>query len=447
MQPLRKFAALLMATLTAQALALAGHAAAEPAELAPTTLQAVATVDYSYTTEAATIRTETFSNSSTQGIGSVADLRASHQQHQITPQVQLGVLPNTWFTFALPVVLGDQRSLALASGVTRDTSATVAAGILPAAGLDANDPTVGTTGSTMFRGVSRGGLDALYVGLGVAPMGQDRDDTKPTWKIGATIGIPVGEVARFDRAAPSRNTAIGRGIYDVEVWTTFTKRTRRAVPYARFDWRIPVKSQSASLFSNPGFGATNILPAQRAGMRGGASARVVDRAADAVYVDIGFEGRSSVFFEGRAYTEMWEAFAYAGDANTENAPLVLDRDPTVAGVQAFAHPGISNVENHLELGGKFTVAARLGQRVWLNFGVDVFSRTAHAISFADAGVDLPQCAANMTAGCESAVNDVVNPNSAEVNPLHNQRIDLVGHRYLVDGQLGITASLMATARF
>ena len=42
-------------------------------------------------------------------------------------------------------------------------------------------------------------------------------------------------------------------------------------------------------------------------------------------------------FEGREYTEMWEAFAYAGDTRG-GGPLVLDRDPVAAGAQAISYP-------------------------------------------------------------------------------------------------------------
>jgi hypothetical protein len=54
---------------------------------------------------------------------------------------------------------------------------------------------------------------------------------------------------------------------------------------------------------------------------------------------------------------------------------------------------------------------------------DTVWKTDHAISFADAGVDR-----------STDDNDLVNPGTDEVNPLHVPTIDLVGHRYRsVDG--------------
>ena len=51
-------------------------------------------------------------------------------------------------------------------------------------------------------------------------------------------------------------------------------------------------------------------------------------------------------------------------------------------------------------------------------GADIVWKTDHVITFADAGVDLPTCGAGVTTHCETDANDVVNPGTAEVNPLH-----------------------------
>ena len=60
---------------------------------------------------------------------------------------------------------------------------------------------------------------------------------------------------------------------------------------------------------------------------------------------------------------------------------------------------------------------------------DIVWKTDHAISFADAGIDHPTCG-DGELPCEADANDLVNPGTGEVNPLHSANIDLVGHRYL-----------------
>ncbi|MCX5741515.1 MAG: hypothetical protein NT062_03345, partial [Proteobacteria bacterium] len=108
-------------------------------------------------------------------------------------------------------------------------------------------------------------------------------------------------------------------------------------------------------------------------------------------------------------------------------------------VQAKSHPGISNIEGYLETALRTSVRAKLGKGVHLAATVDVAWKTDHAISFADAGIDLPTCG---TGHCETDANDVVTPGTDEVNPLYAPKIDLVGHRYRVEDSLALAIGVM-----
>jgi hypothetical protein len=138
-------------------------------------------------------------------------------------------------------------------------------------------------------------------------------------------------------------------------------------------------------------------------------------------------------FEGRDYAEMWEIFAYAGDART-GGPLVLDADPTRPGVDAVSHPGISNVENYVTLGGQLGIGAELGEKVRFGASLALSHDQSHIISFTDAGVDKATCRNGQSPpACEIMSNEVVDPGSDEVNPLHVPTVDQVGKRYRLDG--------------
>src|SRR5688572_28106711 len=100
-------------------------------------------------------------------------------RHVLTPKAELGIFRDTWLSLELPIIIGQQRELKLASGVDRAGLRTIEDGILPLDGFDARDPGVPPGGNLVFRGPSRGGLDQLHLGLGFAPMNQRRDDTKP----------------------------------------------------------------------------------------------------------------------------------------------------------------------------------------------------------------------------------------------------------------------------
>jgi len=126
-------------------------------------------------------------------------------------------------------------------------------------------------------------------------------------------------------------------------------------------------------------------------------------------------------------------FAYAGHAASDG-PLTLDTDPEAAGVQAASHPGVTNVENYLSLGGRSGLHAEFGPRVRFDLGLELGWQQSHIISFADAGTDRT-----------TDDNDIIDSGTAEVNPLHAPLIDAAGHRYRVDETLVV--STLASLRF
>jgi hypothetical protein len=405
------------------------------------------TLDYDFEYHHSQIERETIDPDARPGVDPTQlrkELVYSSQRHTIVPKIEIGVFHDVWIYGALPYVLTDSRQLEFDQSstpctftgvepacVNRTNSSTIADGLLPMTGYDAHDPSVGFTDPSqalIFRGPDRSGLDQLWLGAGWAPMNQRRDDTKPTWKLGAELRLAVGKVAKLDRMNPSRETGVGQGVDELRLWTTVAKRRGWAEPYVELSWQAPIGHSKDSPFNDPGFGARRTDKQQEAALNFGVEAIAVDNTADQEKFSIDVSGLVKAHFEGRAYSEMWEVFAYAGDP-AGGGPLVLDADPTQMGVQAMAHPGVTNVENYMEMGAKIAARAEIGPRVHIAaFGM-FRGETQHIISFTDAGVDLPTCSPTVTANCEAESNDVVNPGTAEVNPLHAAIIDLVGHRY------------------
>jgi len=363
-----------------------------------------------------------------------------HQTRQrVTPTVELAIYRGLWISFAAPIVLAQSRELDLAAGVDRTTATTFTDGILPGAGFDARAPGTAPSGSLVFRGVNRSGVPELRGGVGFAAMNQARDDTKPTWKLGAELRFAIGRVMRFDAVEPGRETGVSTGVHELRLWTSVDRRYRYFEGWFEAFYQRPIYTRGTAQYGNPGFGSTNLDPGQTAGAAFGIEAVLVD---DRLSVDLG--GRLTAHFEGRGYSEMWEAFALAGDRHT-GGPLLLDADPTDPGLQALGHPGVTNIENYLETSGRIALRGRIGRRFTLSATGELSWRTDHVISFADAGVDLPTCPA--TPRCEVDDNDVINPGTAEVNPLHARRIDLVGHRYRAESGRGIVLGLEAHLQF
>jgi hypothetical protein len=387
------------------------------------------------------------------------DLVFSSDRHLLVPRAELGIFHDLAITAALPIVIVDSRRLELdqrnrpcgpGDCVDRASSTTILDGLLPADGFDARDPRTNFPGdgALIFRGPDRGGLDQLHLGVVWAPMNQARDETKPTWKLGAELRRSIGRIARLDPIDPRREDGISSGVHEVRLHTTVARRLAWSEPYFEVWWQAPVGMKQGSPFRDPGFGATATAKQQEAGVRFGFEAIAVDRGADRQRVSLDLSARIVGHFEGRNYSEMWEVFALAGNTQ-RGGPLILDRDPVMPGLQALSHPGITNIENYLELGGRAALRIDLGPLVRVAALAELTRETTHAITFADAGVDLPRCAMGQTPGptCEAGNNDVVNPGTHEVNPVHVPLIDLVGHRYLSDGALNVRLGVEARVLF
>lgn len=427
------------------------------------------TVDYEFYVHQAAVRREFagFPGADPDGpLPLVKDLLYSSTRHEIVPKLEIGVFTDIAVYAALPIVVHESRRLELDQDesncvfpggggtptcIDRTNSTTIQDGLLPDTGFDAKDPGGGFTDPNdplIFRGVDRSGLDQIHLGLVWAPMNQRRDDTKPTWKIGGEIRLAIGNEMTLDRANPGSESGVGSGVHEVKLYTSLARRIKWAIPYFEVWWRAPIGETKESQFRDPPqglFGAERVSPQQHAGTRFGFEAVAWQGENDQQRVGIDASAIFTAHFEGRAYSEMWEVFAFAGDA-TEQGPLVLEADPTMNG-PLFSHPGVSNVENYLVASGRFGIQASLGPKVQFGTHFTYNWNQSHLITFADAGKDLDTCSGGQTAGCEIDNNDVVNPGTIEVNPLHAPDIDTAGRRYRVDESRTYQLSVEATVLF
>ncbi len=434
--------------------AMAGVAHANPGLLVPSAgvegapMSLHLRLDYAYELSSSTIMRERVGDPDADPLGGIPrsnDLVFHQYRHLLTPRAEVGIFRDTWLSIALPIVISQARELELAPGIGRTDSATLRSGLLPAEGFDARDPATGPPGDLVFRGINRSGLDQIHVGLNVAPMNQRRDDTKPTWKVGAEVRLAVGKVMRFDSLDPSSETGVSRGVHELRLWTSIDRQFRWTEGWFELFWQVPIAARAKSLYQDPGFGTNNYKSSQQGGASFGVETYVVNDKLTGNRISLDLGGRLVGHFEGRQYSELWEVFAYAGDSRGTGT-LILDRSPVETGVQAMSHPGISNVENYLETAGRIAVRASLGEHVRFAAVVDLAWKTDHVISFADAGIDLPTCG-ETSGACEDSTNDVVNPGTSEVNPLHASPIDLVGHRYHSVNNFGVMIGLEAQALF
>ncbi|WP_428261296.1 hypothetical protein [Haliangium sp.] len=429
------------------------------------------TLDYGFEAHRASVRREQAGLPGTgpdDPIPEVKDLYFAGSRHLLTPRAELGVFTDLAITVALPLVLSDSRSLdfdqrggscvfpgggAAPTCINRDNSTTVQDGILPATGFNADDPGGPgfVDGATIFRGPGRAGLDQIHLGLVWAAMNQDRDDTKPTWKIGVETRLAIGTPMRLDVVNPGSSTGVSRGLHEVRVWTSFARRIGRTEPYVDIWWQAPFAQTDDAAFQDLGFGQERSSARQRGGIHFGVDTLVWERPAQGWQlsrVSVDAAADLEAYFEGREYSEMWEVFQYAGTPRGDPAatPLVLDADPTQDGRQDLVHPGVTAGENYLRTGGRLGAHGLIGPlQLGASFGL-VYTQP-HVISFADAGEDLPTCGPNVSGPCENEDNALVNPGTAEVNPGHVSLIDFVGRRYRVDEVVDYVVRIEARVLF
>lgn len=475
--------ALALPTLSLGPLAAGGVAyAAEGTELASALepgdpFDLFFTVDYNYDVTSAAIKREYAGLPGTSPDGAmpiVKDLVFERNRHIITPRVQLGIFQGLQLSAAMPIVLSDGRSYSFdqradpcifgsdpqarqPTCIDRDNSSTIRDAILPRAGYDASDPLTGfsDTSKEIFRGVTRSGTDQLHLGLAWAALDQAHDDTKPTWVLGGEARLSIGDIMRFNRFSPDSDAGVSRGLHEVRAYTSLSKRTTWAEPFVTFWWQTPYAIRSedpdepqGSLFWDVGFGQNNRLPQQQAGTTFGFEAIPWENPVEDQRLAVEVRGRLEAHFEGRGYSEMWELFAYAGDAqDNATGPLVLDRDPLVAGRQVLSHPGVTDIENYMTFAGRLGLRGRLGKYARFAASFELAHDQQHRISWTDAGTEFPACSATVTVNCESMNDEVISPGTREVNPLHSQTIDAVGRRYLVDESTTYTFFLTGAVLF
>jgi hypothetical protein len=408
----------------------------------------------------------------------VRDLVFHEDRHVITPHAAIGVFRDLQLSFALPIVVNltreyefDQRadpcvfpgSSQPATCIDRTNSSTLIDKLLPdgangSIGYDAGDPTTGfdLDSTTLFRSVGRSGLDQVHLGVSWAPMNQERDDTKPTWVLSAELRYSVGKIMKWDRLDPGSQTGVSRGVHEVRLSTGVSKRTRWAEPFVFFWWLAPIgvrgdnaRDPDSSLFWDVGFGQRSARPQQSAGTLFGFEAIVYDKPGSGERLNLELAGRLEAKFNGLGYSEMWEPFAFAGDVHDNpTGPLVVDLDPTSPQDTPVSHPGVSLIENYMSFGARAGLNAQLGKNVKFGASFEIGRDQTHTITYTDAGRELPACGMGAAPpSCEVPDDDVVTPDTVEVDPLHKQIIDVTGRRYLVDETTVLTVLVNGTIVF
>lgn len=346
---------------------------------------------------------------STNDVLFVKELKYSRSTQWLDLTLRLALWLDLDLFLTVPIWIADQTSYRYQPGVTPDTTSV--------------DP----RGSSYlfhvpFDGAKRAGVGDLRFGLRFEPFNQDRDPDEADWRLTSEFTVPSAGVRR------GGNTAVGEGLVQWHVQTSVSRRFFGIVePYFEAYGHLLFPTSSA-LFKSYGPSQSLVNPGHRIGMNIGVELVPYEQPAAnrRVSVDVGLG--TDYRFEGRAYSELFEALA-ASSCGVEDPGCTLT---TPKGGLAAA-TGLTDIGHY----GSF--------RTWFGLNVDVIEYVQFKVGY-DFQYDKSHYLTNADAGKDANHNGVVDT-ATEFNPVYNENLDKVGTRFIVDASSHHLLSIGLTLKF
>jgi hypothetical protein len=278
----------------------------------------------------------------------------------------------------------------------------------------------------------------------------------PKWVIGLEGRFAVGKPMTFSRdtqaSDPKGNHTVGRGMHELGIWTSLSRRYRFLDPFFTAWWYQAIRAGNTE-FKDFGGAQDRVNPQSQLGVTFGTEIVPFERKAKGQKVAVVIRGLAMLKYNGRGYSEGWELFADSpaliGSNNPANATctnqdargaVAYANDPNsptnVADPDYIANSGassgcvksngITNIQDFATFGINFGLNFQLNKYAVLMLGMNSSTDTRHFISNASRG--------KAALGGDP---NLVEPGSAEVNPVRRDVIDNVGRRYAVGDVLNV----------
>ncbi len=352
----------------------------------------------------------------------------------------VGIFRDLALSLRLPIVLANSRELGDLDGSANNQQRL-------------QDPSGDQLFNVPFKSPTRSGIDYFSVALNYAIYNQQRDDTKPTWVIGAESRFAIGPRlhACNDNApvkcpdpsnpnGPSRDPGISRGMTMLALHTIFSRRFGYIEPYLGFRMQVELPQ------SNSDFGATSDVqgtllsrPPVLGTFTVGTEVFPWENKEAFQRVALDFKVRGTYHSPGREYSELFDALgsSQARSLRSPNPGAYRDggnftsvADPNA---QKVFFTGITDQQAYGSFGGAVGVTWQTGEYVKFTAGFGLTYAQSHLVTAADAcnpdlksnsGASGPCRTGAVSAGGGSATGI---PNSN-----HRPTIDLPGRRFSVD---------------
>ena len=359
---------------------------------------------------------------------------------------EIGIFRDLALSLRLPIVLSDSRELSDLDGSSRNPERL-------------QDPSGGQLFTVPFKSPTRSGVDWFGVGLSYAIFNQTRDDTKPTWVIGAESRFSIGPrlhacnenapIKCPDPAnpnGPSRDPGISRGMTLLAVHTIFSRRFGYVEPYIGFRMQAELPQPNSDFAATDDVRGTLLSRPPLVGtFTVGTEVFPWENREAFQRLGLDFKVRGTYHSPGREYSELFDALgssqarslrepnpgAYHASPDGSFASVA---DPNAAKV---FFSGITDQQAYGSLGGSMGVTLQAGQYTKFTGGLGLTYAQSHLVTASDAcNPDLGKGSAATSGPCRAGATSAGGGSATGVpNPNHRAVIDLPGRRFSVDDTL------------
>lgn len=427
-------------------------------------------VGFQQTWKSAHIRRETNLNQpglSTGGFVAATENIATYSQQVSTLNLgaDIGIYRDLALILRVPLILADNRSLG-------DLNGSSALPQLLA------DPVSGTLFSVPFRSPTRSGVDFISAGLDWAIFNQQRDQTKPTWMIGATARIAVGSPLHACNAnaavqcidpsqvlangtlpanAVSRDPGISRGMDGVNVHTYFSRRYGYVEPYTGFDFLAEFAR------GNTDFGMTNNYqgelinhPPLLGTFLAGIEVIPWERREQFQRLVGDLRVAGTYHSAGRDYTELFDALgssnAYTlrtpNPSSYANGTAMYGTSTTASNQTGVPFTGITDQQAFGSVSLSGTATWQAGEYIKFVLGLGITFNQSHLITAADAcNPNVGNLTVASAGPCLANQGGSLATQTGIPNPNHRDSIDLPGQRFSADDTTIVDLSISGVVMF
>lgn len=359
---------------------------------------------------------------------------------------EIGIFRDLALSLRLPIVLSDSRELSDLDGSSRNPERL-------------QDPAGGQLFTVPFKSPTRSGVDWFGVGLNYAIYNQTRDDTKPTWVIGAESRFSIGPrlhacnenapIKCPDPAnpnGPSRDPGISRGMTLLAVHTIFSRRFGYVEPYIGFRMQAELPQPNSDFAaSNDVRGSLLSRPPLVGSFTVGTEVFPWENREAFQRFGLDFKVRGTYYSPGREYSELFDALGSSQARSLREPNPGAYRASPDGSFASVADPnaskvyfnGITDQQAYGSFGGSVGVTLQAGRYTKFTGGLGLTYAQSHLITASDAcNPDLGNGSAATSGPCRAGATSAGGGSTTGVpNPNHRAVIDLPGRRFSVDDTL------------